>query len=179
LLVLLQPSGAWAEDWPEFRGPGGQGHSSARGLPLRWSEEKNVFWKVSIPGLGWSSPVIQGEQIWFTTALDEGHSLRALCLHRDSGRLLHDVEVFRKDDPGPIHSKNSHASPTPLLEDNRVYVHYGAHGTACLSTDGNVLWKTELEYQHRHGPGGSPVLFGDLLIINCDGTDVQYVVGPG
>jgi outer membrane protein assembly factor BamB len=175
-VILLQPLQMAAEDWPQFRGPTGQGHSSEHGLPLTWSETKNIAWKVAVPGKGWSSPVLQGEQIWLTTGMDEGHSLRALCLQRDTGRLLYDVEVFHKDNPAPIHSKNSHASPTPVLEGNRVYVHYGAHGTACLSNDGRVLWKTELKYQHGHGPSGSPVMFEDLLIINCDGTDVQYVV---
>ena len=176
LLVLLQCLKGRAEDWPQFRGPGGQGHSSEHGLPLYWSETKNIAWKVSIPGRGWSSPVIQGEQIWLTSAVDGGRSLRALCLHRQDGRVLHDVEVFHQQNPGPIHSKNSHASPTSLLGEKRVYVHYGAHGTACLSSQGQVLWKTKLRYRHGHGPGGSPVLFGDLLILSCDGTDAQYVV---
>ena len=176
LLVLVYPLQGRAEDWPQFRGSGGQGHSSEKGLPLVWSETKNIVWKVSVPGRGWSSPVLRGEQIWLTTSLDDGRSLRALCFHRDSGRLLHDVEVFAKEHPGSIHSKNSHASPTPLLEGGRVYVHFGAHGSACLSTDGTLLWKRELQYQHRHGPAGSPVLFKDLLIVSCDGTDVQYVI---
>ncbi len=175
-LVLLQATLAVGEDWSEFRGPSGQGHSSERGLPLVWSETKNISWKVPISGHGWSSPVIQRDQIWLTTALDQGHSLRAICLAPDKGQILHDVEVFRKDNPGSIHSKNSHASPTPILEGNRVYVHYGANGTACLSDDGSILWKTKLEYQHGHGPGGSPVLFQDLLLISCDGTDIQYIV---
>jgi outer membrane protein assembly factor BamB len=127
--------------------------------------------------LGWSSPAIQGDQIWVTTALDDGHSLRAIAIDRASGKLLYDVEVFKLDNPGSVHTINSHASPTAVIEGDRVYVHYGAHGTACLSTDGQVIWKTqELEYKHGHGPGGSPVIWRDLLIVNCDGTDVQYVV---
>lgn len=166
-----------AEDWPQFRGPDGQGHSAEHGLPLTWSETENIAWKAPIPGLGWSSPAIQGDQIWLTTALDEGHSLHAVCMNRTSGEIVHDVEVFRKADPGPIHDKNSHASPTPILEGDRVYLHFGAHGTACLTTDGEIVWKTEeLKHDHRHGPGGSPILHGDLLIINCDGTDVQFVI---
>ncbi len=175
LAVLLNPLLSRTADWPQFRGPSGQGHSSERGLPLTWGETRNVVWKVPMPGLGWSSPVIQGDQIWVTTALDNGRSLRAICVNKQNGRVLQDVEVFRKDNPPPIHSKNSHASPTPILEGDRVYVHYGTNGTACLSTEGKILWRTELKYEHGHGPGGSPVLFGDLLIINCDGTDVQYV----
>lgn len=167
---------ATAEDWPQFRGPGGEGHSTEKNLPLTWSETENIAWQAELPGLGWSSPSIVGSQIWLTTATDEGHSLRILCVDRDSGKLLHDVEVFHKEDPGPIHNKNSYASPSALIEGDRVYIHYGSLGTACVSTAGEVLWTTELKHNHRHGPSGSPVIFGDLLILNCDGGDVQYVV---
>jgi outer membrane protein assembly factor BamB len=166
-----------AGDWPQFRGPTQQGHSEERGLPLTWSETENIAWKTELPGLGWSSPAIVGRQIWLTTALDNGHSLRVLCVDRESGRLTHNIEVFSKANPGPIHKKNSHASPTPVVEGDRVYVHYGRHGTACLTTAGELVWKTELVYDHRHGPGGSPVLFEDVVIINCDGTDRQFTVG--
>ena len=164
-------------DWPQFRGPGGQGHSEAKNLPLTWSETENIAWKVPIAGLGWSSPSIQGNQIWLTTALDGGKSLRAIALDRNTGKTLHDVEIFTLENPGSVHSKNSHASPTPLIEGDRVYVHFGAHGTACLTTDGKIVWSTqELKHDHRHGPGGSPVIFEDLLILNCDGSDIQFVV---
>lgn len=166
-----------AADWPQFRGPGGQGHSDATNLPLTWSETENVVWKVSVAGLGWSSPSIQGDQIWLTTAIDDGKSLHAIALDRATGKTIHDVVVFELADPGAVHSKNSHASPTPLIEDDRVYIHFGAHGTACLKTDGSVVWKTqELKHNHRHGPGGSPVIYQNLLILNCDGSDLQYVV---
>ena len=175
-LVLFQHKlSAQEEDWPQFRGPGGQGHASARGLPKEWSETKNIAWKVPLPGNGWSSPVIQGEKIWLTASVDEGRSLRALCLNRSDGKLLHDLEVFRQEQAGRIHSKNSHASPTPVLEGDRVYVHFGAFGSASLRSDGRILWKHRFEYNHRHGPASSPVLFQDLLIYNCDGTDVQFV----
>lgn len=177
LLVLFQIRCVHAADWPQFRGPGGQGHSDAKNLPLTWSETENIVWKVPIAGLGWSSPSIQGQQIWLTTAIDDGKSLHAVAIDRINGRTLHDIEVFRLENPGSVHQKNSHASPTPLIEDNRVYVHFGAHGTACLTTNGEIVWKTqELKYNHRHGPGGSPVIFEDLLILNCDGSDIQFVV---
>jgi outer membrane protein assembly factor BamB len=173
LLASLVP----AADWPQFRGPGGEGHATAHDLPLTWSESENIRWKVPVAGLGWSSPVIQGEQIWLTAAREEGKSLHALCIDRASGSLLHDVAVLQRSEPGQIHTKNSHASPTPLLEGDRVYVHFGAHGTACLTSGGQIIWKTEpWQYNHRHGPAGSPVLYEDLLIFNCDGTDVQFVV---
>lgn len=164
--------------WPEFRGPKGQGQGPANRLPIRWSEQDNLVWKQPIPGLGWSSPVVQNDRLWITSALDDGRSLRVLCLDCDTGSILKNVEVFQKPDPGRIHRDNSHASPTPILHSDRVYVHYGAHGTACLTTDGVLLWKNDqLKHNHRHGPGGSPVLYDDLLIVNCDGIDVQYIVG--
>ena len=142
LLCLSSSLLASAADWPQFRGPGAEGYVPDHGYPLTWSETENVTWKVPIPGLGWSSPVVVGSQIWLTTALDEGTSLRAVCVDRASGKLLHDVEVFHQEKPEAIHKKNSHASPTPIVEGNRVYVHFGAHGTACVTTDGKLLWRT-------------------------------------
>jgi outer membrane protein assembly factor BamB len=166
-----------AQDWPEFRGPTGQGHAAGRGLPLTWSEAEQVRWKVAIPGRGWSSPAIQGERIWLTTATEGGRSLRAVSVDRETGAVRQNVEVFRLKNLGPIHSKNSHASPTPVLEGDRVYLHFGAHGTACLTQSGEIVWKTRLEYDNgQHGPGGSPVLYDDLLIVSCDGQDAQFVV---
>ena len=180
LIAALSLSGmslATAADWPQFRGPGGQGHSQAQNLPLAWSETENVTWKIPVAGLGWSSPSIQGNQIWLTTAIDDGKSLRAIAFDTQTGKSLYDVEVFHLDDPGAVHSKNSHASPTPIIEGESVYVHFGAHGTACVATDGTIKWRNqELQYNHRHGPGGSPVIFEDLLILNCDGSDIQFVV---
>ena len=83
------------------------------------------------------------DQIWLTTALDDGRSLRAICLNRDTGRIVHNVEVFQLADPGPVHQKNSHASPTPILEGDRVYLHFGSHGTACITRSGQIVWKTQ------------------------------------
>ncbi|MDX1983458.1 MAG: PQQ-binding-like beta-propeller repeat protein [Bryobacteraceae bacterium] len=165
-----------AEDWPQFRGPGGQGHSSETGLPVEWSEAANVKWKVAIPGQGWSSPSIQGDRIWLTTATEAGKSLRLLALDKASGETRLDVEVFRLEEAGQIHAKNSPASPTPLIGGNRVWVHFGAFGTAALTTEGEILWKKQLPYAHQHGPGNSPVLAAGLLYVNCDGTDQQYAV---
>ena len=169
---------AGAADWPEFRGPTGQGQATETGLPLRWSESLNVVWKVPVPGLGWSSPVIRGERIWMTTATDEGRSLRAVSFDKTSGQRLLDVEVFRQDKPGKAHRKNSHATPTPILEGDRVYLHFGTQGTAALSAStGEVIWRNqELRFAPGHGQGGSPALSGNLLVINCDGTDRQFVV---
>jgi len=176
--MALTTSGVTAADWPQFRGPDGQGHADSARLPIRFGEKRNVVWKMSIPGRGWSSPVILDEQIWMTTATDKGHSLRAVCVDLSNGRLLHDVEVFHPDRPVSVNTRNSHASPTPVIERGRVYVCFGTMGTACLSTrTAKILWRnTELKLVHKEGPGSSPILFGRRLILDCDGKDVQYVV---
>jgi outer membrane protein assembly factor BamB len=164
------------QDWPEFRGRTGQGHSDERGLPLTWSESKNVRWKAAIPGRGWSSAAIQGDRIWLTTATEEGKSLRAISVDRNTGAILQNVEIFRLKSLGHLNGKNSQASPTPILDDDRVYLHFGAHGTACITQFGEIVWKTRLDYDNgQHGPGGSPVIYDNLLIVSCDGQDVQYV----
>jgi outer membrane protein assembly factor BamB len=180
LLVLLLIAGSsgllQAEDWPQFRGPTGQGHATEQGLPLEWSETKNVIWKTPVPGLGWSSPVVAGGRIWLTTVVEtkEGRrlaaSLRLLAFDAASGRELTNVEVFRLNSAGYINPKNSRASPTPIVDGDKVYVHFGADGTAALNTSGQILWTIRLSYESQHGNGGSPVLYRDLLIVNCDGN---------
>src|SRR5688572_13229164 len=167
-----------AEDWPQFRGPTGQGHSADRGLPLVWSETQNVIWKSRIPGLGWSSPVVADGRVWITTAIDDRGtaSIRVIAYDVAGGREAVNTEVFRIRNARLTNPKNSHASPTPIVEGNRVYVHFGAEGTAALTTSGEIVWKTTLPYESQHGNGGSPVLFQDLLIISCDGSDQAYVV---
>jgi outer membrane protein assembly factor BamB len=169
---------AGAPDWPEFRGPGGQGHSVERGLPLEWGEGRNVVWKTPVPGLGWSSPVVAGGRVWITTAIEQrGISLRALAFDVASGREVVNVEIFKiPASRREINPKNSWASPTPVIDGDRVYVHFGADGTAALSNTGAILWKARFDYQSQHGAGGSPIVFGDLLIMNCDGSDVAFVI---
>jgi outer membrane protein assembly factor BamB len=166
-----------AEDWPQFRGPEGQGHSTERGLPVQWSEQQNVTWKVPVPGRGWSSPVVAGGRVWLTTATEAQRdiTLRLMAFDIDTGRTALDVEVFRLRRPQPPNPKNSHASPTPIVQGDRIYVHFGPDGTAAVSATGEVLWKTKLQYEPQHGNGGSPALVGDLLIVNCDGFDQAFV----
>ncbi|MBX3444817.1 MAG: PQQ-binding-like beta-propeller repeat protein [Planctomyces sp.] len=164
-------------EWPQFRGPRSDNRADDAELPLQWTETKNVRWAQDVPGRGWSSPVILGNQLWLTTATNDGHSLRAICLDRHRGDVLHDVEVFTPKEPCDLNPKNSHASPTPAIEPGRVYVHFGTMGTAALDTDtGKVLWRnTTLKIDHKEGPGGSPILVGPHLIVLCDGMDEQYV----
>ena len=170
--------GVATESWPQFRGPQANGHADVEGLPLKWSEKENVIWKTPIHDLGWSSPVIWKDAIWVTTATTDGHHEFAVCIDRASGKLVHDVKVFDTEKPEHVATSNSYASPTPVIEDGRLYVHYGTYGTACLDTDsGKILWtRRDLNCDHHEGPGSSPMLWGNLLIFNVDGRDVQYVV---
>ena len=110
--------------WPEFRGPSGQGHAEGTSVPLDWSEAKNIRWKVPVPGAGWSSPVVADGRVWLTTAVAGargGASLRALAFDAESGRELVNVEVFRISASKAPNSKNSLASPTPIWADGHVY----------------------------------------------------------
>ncbi len=193
---------AFAAEWPEWRGPGGQGHAPAKGLPAVWSETSGVAWKANLAGRAWSSPVIDGKQIWLTTAVEtpakpddaarrlkantgnqpltllEKVDLRAVCVDRDTGSIVHDVLLFTEGEPQWVHELNSYASPSPVIEDGRLYCHFGTFGTACVDTaKGEVLWKnTTLHIMHENGPGSSPVLWRNLLIFHLDGSDVQYLV---
>ncbi len=170
---------AQQEDWPEFRGPTGQGHSTEVGLPLEWSESRNVRWKTPLRGRGWSSPVVSRGRVWITTAIREadGASLRTLAFDVETGAEVADVEVFRLSNAGLKNPKNSHASPTPIVEGDRVYVHFGGDGTAAIdAASGAVVWKAQFPYASQHGSGGSPALYKDLLIVSADGHYEAFVV---
>ncbi|HYP06382.1 MAG TPA: PQQ-binding-like beta-propeller repeat protein [Bryobacteraceae bacterium] len=176
LALLLAPVDAAAENWPDFRGPAGDGHSTETNVPVNWSEQKNIRWKMPLPGKGWSTPIITGNEIWLTTATDDNRSLRVLAIDATKGAILRNVEVFRLPSTFRGHEKNSGASPSVLIEGDRVYAHFGSYGTACLRRDGTVLWRNaDLKFFQVHGPGGSPVLFEDLIIFNADGNDIQFV----
>ena len=169
-------------DWPEFRGPTGQGVASATNVPIHWSATSNVVWKIVIPGEGWSSPVLANGRFYLTTATtapDTGQpSLRALCVDAVNGRILWNAEVLQPE-PGAAqthHKKNGIASPTPIVRANRLYVHFGHMGTAALDLSGKVLWRqTALKYPPTHGNGGSPALVGDRLVFSCDGAKDPFV----
>ncbi|MBC7852133.1 MAG: PQQ-like beta-propeller repeat protein [Pirellulaceae bacterium] len=178
LLASFSARASAGENWPDFRGPAMDGHSDAKDLPLEWSEQKSVRWKSAIVGRGWSTPVIWGEQIWLTTATSDGKELYALCVNKESGEVTQRIKVFEVDKPEPVNALNSYASPSPVIEAGKVYVHFGTYGTAAINTEtGSILWKrTDLKLDHKEGPGSSPVLFENLLILTCDGADVQYTI---
>ena len=167
-----------AENWSEFRGPHGDGTSTATGLSTTWSESEHVTWKTPIHGRGWSSPVIWDRQIWMTTATPDGKQLFAVCVDRESGKITHDILLFEIAEPQFRHAFNSYASPTPVIEAGRVYVHFGSPGTACLDTaTGKVLWtRQDLPCNHFRGAGSSPILYENLLVVAYDGFDLNYVV---
>lgn len=204
-LVTLLAAGvlnlSGAVEWPQWRGPTGQGHAMSSGLPTHWNERSNVTWKTSIPGRGWSSPVIDGDQVWLTTAIETASSpedtarrlkantadqpltvlekveYRAICLDRRSGRIVRDILLLTEREPQWVHKLNSYASPTPIIEPGRLYAHFGASGNVCVDTKiGQVIWtNSTLQIMHENGPGSSPVLWRNLLIFHMDGSDRQYV----
>ncbi len=179
LLALVVVPCLWANhDWPQFRGPGGDGLSDSKGLPLTWSETGHVRWKTAVHGKAWSSPVVLGDQVWLTTATEDGRELYVVCVDRQGGRILRDQKLFDVDHPQFCHAFNSFASPTPVIEPGRVYVTFGSPGTACLDTQtGKVLWeRRDFVCNHYRGAGSSPILHGNLLIMNFDGSDHQFVV---
>ena len=182
LALSLVTAHAAEAEWPQFRGPTGQGLSNATGVPVEWSDTKNVAWKVEVPGKGWSSPVLSRGRLYLTTAVGDstsGITLHALCLDAADGHTFWDTEIFTPDPAAAaaMHKKNSLASGTPIVTADRLYVHFGHMGTAALDLAGKVVWKqTELGYAPVHGNGGSPALIGDALVFSCDGAKDPFVV---
>lgn len=168
------------EQWSQFRGHYGNGIIKSTSAPINWSDDTNIDWKTPIHDRGWSSPVIWNDQIWMTTATKEGNKMYAICVNKLSGKIEHDIHVFDVKSPQAITNENTYASPTPVVEEGRVYVHFGTYGTACISTkDGQILWKRrDLNCDHEigAGPASSPFIYNNFLIFNVDGRDVQYVI---
>ena len=168
------------EQWSQFRGHYGNGIIKSTSAPINWSENTNIDWKTPIHDRGWSSPVIWNDQIWMTTATKDGNKMYAICVNKLSGKIEHDIHVFDVKSPQAITNENTYASPTPVVEEGRVYVHFGTYGTACISTkDGQILWKRrDLNCDHEigAGPASSPFIYNNFLIFNVDGRDVQYVI---
>lgn len=190
-------------DWSQFRGPGGQGDVGNVALPLQWSESEGVKWKTALPGRGWSSPVIADGRIWLTAAVEipataseleetrkklasnpsggdmnAAGALELLALEVDlaTGQLLRTIKLFTIDEPPPIHNLNSYSSPTPVLAEGRLLCHFGTFGVAGLDVNsGKVLWRRQLQIDHIVGPGSSPVVAGDVVILTCDGADKQFI----
>ncbi|MGB0580327.1 MAG: PQQ-binding-like beta-propeller repeat protein, partial [Limisphaerales bacterium] len=178
LSALLSAFALQAGDWPEFRGPTGQGHAFAKNLPAKWGKSENVVWRARVDGEGWSSPILVDGKLILTSAVsvDGGLSLRTVAFGEKDGKQLWSTELFTARN-NKKHKKNSHASATPIAKDGRVYVHFGPNGTACLDLKGKVLWKqNSFDYPPVHGNGGSPIVVDDKLIFSCDGSKNPFVV---
>ena len=192
IAIALSFSNAGAEDpWPKFRGPSGDGKAAlGTSLPVQWSTDRDILWRTELPGEGWSSPVVGSDAIYVTAAIPKEPStdgetrneasemtLELLKIDPETGALLQRTSIFQQgpDAPG-IHSKNSHASPTLWLDNDRLFAHFGHQGTALLTRGGKVVWENrELTFPPVHGNGGSPALVGDALIFTCDGAEEGYV----
>ena len=201
-LLLVGTANAAPLEWPQWRGPGGQGHGEANDLPRQFDAETHVAWHCPIPGRGWSSPVLAGDRIWVTTAheveateaevedrLKDNTGVgkltvraevkwHAVCVDRATGKLLHDVFLFNRKNPQWVHDLNSYASPSPVTDGKRVVVHFGSYGTACLDAQsGEVLWTNrENLVMHENGPGASPILWNDRVLFSMDGSDKQWLL---
>ena len=177
LCAVALPSFA-AENWPQFRGPDGDGRSDAKGLPVEFGEGVKVKWKAETHGKAWSSPVIFGNQIWITTATEDGKELGVMAFDKTTGDVLHDKVLFTVETPQFCHKFNSYASPTPVIEAGRLYVSFGAPAIACLDTKTcAVLWeRRDFECNHYRGAGSSPVIWKDLMFYPFDGSDHQFIV---
>ncbi len=185
IVFLAASSPATASNWPGFRGPTGDGivpalpEGKLRNLPMEWSDDKNVAWKTPIPGRAWSTPVVWGSQVWLTNATEDGKKMYAVCLDRSTGAILHNKLLFENEKPAPLGNKvNGYGSPSPYIEDGRVYIHFGSYGTACLDTKtAGVIWeRRDLPCRHYRGPASSVVKWKDTIILSMDGVDAQYVV---
>ncbi len=195
LSLLAGPQLYAADSWPGYRGPTADGHFAGANAPTKWSEKQNVVWKTAIHGKGWSSPIVLGDQVWVTTAdevLDPNPKpvkggppanpvkevvYFAVCVDRKSGKVLHDTKLYVDQKPQYCHPFNSFASPTPFIEGDRLYAHFGSPGTFCVDTaTGKILWeRVDLKCDHFRGAASSPVVYGDLLYLVLDGADYQFV----
>ena len=193
-----------ADIWPQFRGSSGNGIVTGQTIPTSFGEADHLTWKTELPGIGWSSPVIADEVIWVTTAIErvpteeervallkkngieerkfkqlsiaKSIELKLLAISLKTGSLQKTIDLTTVDSPDPIHSLNSYASPTPVIDDKHIYCHFGTYGTFCIDrTSGEVRWQRKLPLVHSVGPGSSPFLLKNMLILIQDGVERQYV----
>lgn len=177
--VGISPAHGWEQSWPGFRGGQANGISRSSSIPTQWSESRNVSWKTPVHGRGWSSPVVVDNEVWLTTATEDGLKMFAVCICWQTGEVIHNRLIFENESVQPdFHETNSYASPTPVIHEQHVYVHFGAYGTACLRrSDGQKVWeRRDLPCNHYRGAGSSPIVHSNLLIFHMDGFDYQYAV---
>ena len=178
LLLVGLSSNAQESNWTHFRGSNLDGISADPLVPVIWNDSTNVIWKTDIRGKGWSSPVVYGNQVWLTTATVDGKEMSGICIDFTTGKILFDLVLFKQDNIYGKHAVNTYATPTPCIEQGFVYLNFGSTGTVCIDTkDGKMVWKRDdFKVEHAQGPGSSPIIYKDLLILHFDGTDRQFIV---
>lgn len=176
---IAMPAPAFAEQWPGFRGPTGQGICTDPHPPLHWGGTQNLLWQADIPGNGWSSPIVWNDRVFLTSTTDGGVSCHVICVSRDSGKILWDVEVF-KQSPAHKENRNSDATSTPVTDGTRVYAFFSSGKAVALDMDGKPLWKDEdFHFYSQQGLGVSPILYKGLLIMPWDHSSEQAPKEPG
>jgi outer membrane protein assembly factor BamB len=178
LLLFIPVSLIQAQYWPFWRGPNGDGTSSETNLPVRWDSVTNVVWKTSVPGKGYSSPVIWKDKLFITTALQETQEKVLLCYDCKSGKLLWQKTVIKSPFEGK-HDNNSHASGTPATDGLKVFVSFLDGKDVVVSAydfAGKQIWQQRPgTFSSPHGYSCSPVLFEDKVIINGDSQGDSFV----
>ena len=176
-IYALENAGAQGKNWTHFRGSNLDGISAAERIPLNW-DASAILWKTEVTGKGYSSPVVYNNQIWITSATADGKELFAQCYDYQTGIIIHNIKVLSPEEVIGKHTINTYASPTPCIEKDFLYVHYGSLGTACIKTsDGSIVWRrTDLKCNHVQGPGSSPVIYKNLLILHYEGVDIRFIV---
>lgn len=173
--LLVSFSNAQDANWPQWRGALGNGHAPDMELPVNWTE-KDVVWKTELKGFGQSSPVVWGDKIFLTSALEGGRSRLVLCLDRDNGEVLWE-RVAWTGEPEPSHRMNLHASATCATDGERVVAFFGKGGLHCYDLDGKPLWSRDLgEFASPWGTAASPIIVDDLVIQNCDAENDAFLL---
>src|SRR5262245_60330358 len=167
-VLVLAPVPLLAGDWLAWRGPLGTGISDEKNVPLKWSKEENVKWKVKLDGPGNSTPIVVGNKVFVAHPPKSNPKIRSLiCFDRATGAELwkYDVEYAEEE---KTHGSNPFASSSPVSDGKRVYAFFGPAGLFALDLDGKLLWKRDDldKTDHIWGIGSSPVLYGDLLFLN-------------
>lgn len=178
-VLVLTTALSHAADWPAWRGPRGDGTSDETNIPLRWTAAENIAWKAAIPGWGHSSPIICGDRVFVTSFVEDGGKRTLLCLDRRSGKTLWERVVLASP-PERKHKFNSYASSTPATDGRHVWVSFLENPDirlACYDMDGKEAWRASPgTFKSVHGFCSSPLLYKDLVILNCDQDDLAYIV---
>ncbi len=182
VMLLAQPA-TTPVFWPVKSGPTANGVvpvADAGKIPLEWdgATSKNIAWRTPLEGNGHSTPVIGGDVIWFTAATTDGKKMYVYGIDRHSGKILHHILIFENATPEELGNPlNNYAAPSPVLEADALYVHFGTYGTARIDpATGKTVWeRRDINARHFRGPGSSPIVHGDMLVLSFDGIDKQFV----